>query len=122
MAKWTISLKNIFKLIPRSRIMDTNVLTKVELILEVSFETFGQVQYQDESGRPWIKEFKGSKWVKELYFKELREVVFSVFINNQYLQKGKFIKLIKKIDDKIVHQIEYQLSGDKLFEGWFKLG
>ncbi|MEY4919523.1 MAG: hypothetical protein RLZZ431_705 [Bacteroidota bacterium] len=121
MAKWTISLKNIFKLFPRSRIMDANVLIKVELILEVSFETFGQVQYQDESGRPWIKEFKGSKWVKELYFRELRDVGFSVFINNQYLKKEKFIKLIKKIDDKIVHQIEYQLSGNKLFEGWFKL-
>ena len=103
MAKWIISLKNIFKLIPKSRITDANVFTKVELILEVSFETFGQVQYQDESGRPWIKEFKGSKWVKELYFRELRDVGFSVFINNQYLKKEKFIKLIKKIDDKIVH-------------------
>ncbi|MCX6202667.1 MAG: hypothetical protein NTY43_00035 [Bacteroidetes bacterium] len=122
MAKWTISLKNIFKLIPRSRIMDTNVLTKVELILEVSFETFGQVQYQDESGRPWIKEFKGSKWVKELYFRELREVGFSVFVNNQYLQKGEILTLIKKIDNEIIDQAEFQLSGDKLFEGWFKLG
>ena len=59
--------------------------------------------------------------MKELYFRELRDVGFSVLINNQYLKKEKFIKLIKKIDDKIVHQIEYQLSGDKLFEGWFKL-
>lgn len=115
MVKWTISLKNIFKLIPRSQIMDTNVLTKVELILEVSFETFGQVQYQDESGRPWIKEFKGSKWVKELYFKELREVVFSVFINNQYLQKGEMLTLIKKIDNEIIDQSEFQLSGDKFW-------
>ena len=121
MAKWTISLKNIFKLFPRSRIMDANVLIKVELILEVSFETFGQVRFKDENGRPRIIEFKGSKWVKELYFRELRDVGFSVFINNQYLKKEKFIKLIKKIDDKIVHQIEYQLSGNKLFEGWFKL-
>ena len=121
MAKWIISLKNFFKLIPKSWIPDANVFTKVELIVEISFETFGQVQYQDESGRPWIKEFKGSKWVKELYFRELRDVGFSVFINNQYLKKEKFIKLIKKIDDKIVHQIEYQLSGNKLFEGWFKL-
>ena len=48
MAKWIISLKNFFKLIPKSRITDANVFTKVELILEVSFETFGQVQYQDE--------------------------------------------------------------------------
>jgi hypothetical protein len=38
MAKWTISLKNVFKLYPRSRIMDENVLIKVELILEVSFK------------------------------------------------------------------------------------
>ena len=41
--------------------------------------------------------------MKELYFRELRDVGFSVFINNQYLKKEKFIKLIKKIDDKIVH-------------------
>jgi hypothetical protein len=122
MAKWIISLKNIFKLIPKSRITDANVFTKVELILEVSFETFGQVQYQDESGRPWIKEFKGSKWVKELYFRELREVVFSVFINNQYLKKGEMLTLIKKINNEIIDQAEFQLSGDKLFEGWFKLG
>ena len=68
-----------------------------------------------------LKNLKDQKWVKELYFRELRDVGFSVFINNQYLKKEKFIKLIKKIDDKIVHQIEYQLSGNKLFEGWFKL-
>ena len=122
MAKWIISLKNIFKLIPKSRIMDANVFTKVELIVEISFETFGQVQYQDESGRPWIKEFKGSKWVKELYFRELREVGFSVFINNQYLKKGEMLTLIKKINNEIIDQAEFQLSGDKLFEGWFKRG
>jgi hypothetical protein len=122
MAKWIISLKNIFKLIPKSRIMDANVFTKVELIVEISFETFGQVQYQDESGRPWIKEFKGSKWVKELYFRELREVGFSVFVNNQYLKKGEMLTLIKKINNEIIDQAEFQLSGDKLFEGWFKLG
>ena len=122
MAKWIISLKNIFKLIPKSRIMDANVFTKVELIVEISFETFGQVQYQDESGRPWIKEFKGSKWVKELYFRELREVGFSVFINNQYLKKGEMLTLIKKINNEIIDQAKFQLSGDKLFEGWFKLG
>ena len=28
----------------------------------------------------------------------------------------------KKIDDEVVDQKEFQLSGDKLFEGWFKLG
>ena len=122
MAKWIISLKNIFKLIPKSRITDANVFTKVELIVEISFETFGQVQYQDESGRPWIKEFKGSKWVKELYFRELREVGFSVFVNNQFLKKGEMLTLIKKINNEIIDQAEFQLSGDKLFEGWFKLG
>ena len=122
MASRTISLKDIFKLIPNNRIMDTLPLIKVELIVEISFETFGQVQYKDENGRPWIKEFSGSKWVKELYFRELGEVSFSVFVNNQYLQKGRSLTLIKKIDNEIIDQAEFQLSGDKLFEGWFKLG
>jgi len=122
MASRTISLKDIFKLIPNNRIMDMIPLIKVELIVEISFESFGQVQYKDENGRPWIKEFSGSKWAKELYFRELREVSFSVFVNNQYLQKGRSLNLIKKIDNEIIEQAEFQLSGDKLFEGWFKLG
>ena len=118
----SISLKDIFKLIPYKRINDLTPLIKVEFILEVNFETFGQVQYKDENSRPRINEFKGSKWVKKLYFRELKDVGFSVFINNQYLQKGRNLTLIKKIDNEIIEQAEFQLSGDKLFEGWFKLG
>jgi len=122
MAPRTILLKDIFKLIPSNRIMDMIPLIKVELIVEISFETFGQVQYTDENGRPWIKEFSGSKWAKELYFRELGEVSFSVFVNNQYLKEGRRLKLIKKVDNEIIEQAEFQLSGEKLFEGWFKLG
>jgi hypothetical protein len=118
----SISLKDIFKLIPYKRINDLIPLIKVELILEVNFETFGQVRFKDENGRPWIKEFSGSKWAKELYFRELREVSFSVFVNNQYLKEGRHLKLIKKVDNEIIDQAEFQLSGEKLFEGWFKLG
>ncbi len=122
MALRSISLKDIFKLIPYKRINDLTPLIKVELILEVNFETFGQVQYKDENSRPRINEFKGSKWVKELYYRELGEISFSVFINNQYLLKGRSLTLINKIDNEIIEQAEFQLSGDKLFEGWFKLG
>jgi hypothetical protein len=122
MASRTISVKDIYNLFPNNRIMDTLPFIKVELIIEINFETFGQVQYKDENGRPWIKEFSGSKWVKELHFRELVEVSFSVFVNNQYLKEGRHLKLIKKVDYEIIDQAEFQLSGEKLFEGWFKLG
>jgi len=118
----TISFKDFFNLFPNNRIMDTIPLYKVELILEVNFETFGQVQFKDENGRPWIKEFTGSKWMKELYFKEIKEISFSVFVNNQYLQKDRTLTLINKIDNELIKKAEFHLSGDKLFEGWFKLG
>ena len=122
MGSRTISVKDIYNLFPNNRIMDTLPLIKVELIAETTFETFGQVQYTDENGRPWIKEFVGNKWVKEIFIKQQREIKFSVFINNQFLQKEKCVTLIKKINDEVVGQKEFQLSGDKLFEGWFKLG
>ena len=122
MASRTISVKDIYNLFPNNRIMDTLPLIKVELIVEISFETFGQVQYKDENGRPWIKEFVGNRWLKEIFLKQPREIKFSVFVNNQFLQKGRYVTLIKKIDDEVVDQKEFQLSGDKLFEGWFKLG
>ena len=102
--------------------MDTIPLIKVELIVEINFETFGQVQYNDENGRPFIKEYIGNRWSKEIFLKQPKEIKFSVFVNNQFLQKGRYITLIKKIDDEVVDQKEFQLSGDKLFEGWFKLG
>lgn len=122
MASRTISFKDIRNLFPKNRIMDTLPLIKVELILEINFETFGQVKYSDEDGRPWIKEFIGSKWSIVMYLKKYKEIEFSIFINNQFLQKGRYITLIKKIDDEVVDQKEFQLSGDKLFEGWYKLG
>ena len=122
MGSRTISVKDIYNLFPNNRIMDTLPLIKVELIAETTFETFGQVQYTDENGRPWIKEFVGNKWVKEIFIKQQREIKFSVFINNQFLQKERCVTLIKKINDEVVGQKEFQLSGDKLFEGWFKLG
>ena len=122
MALRTISVKDIYNLFPNHRTRDTSPLIKVELIVEISFETYGQVQYSDENGRPWIKEFVGNKWSKEIFLKQLREIKFSVFVNNQFLQKGRHLDLIKKVDNQVVDQKEFQLSGDKLFDGWFKLG
>lgn len=101
--------------------MDTLPLIKVELIVEINFETFGQIKYSDEDGRPWIKEFIGNKWSKVMYLKKYREIEFSIFINNQFLQKEKKIILIKKIDDQDTDRKEFLLSDDKLYEGWFKL-
>jgi hypothetical protein len=122
MASRTISFKDIRNLFPKNRIMDTLPLIKVELIVEINFETFGQVKFSDEDGRPWIKEFIGSKWSKVMYLKKRKEIEFSIFINNQFLQKGRKVTLIKKIDNEVTDQKDFQLSSDKLFEGWFKLG
>jgi hypothetical protein len=117
----SISIKDILKFIRNKGVIVTSPLIKVELILEVSFETFGQVQYKEENGRPWIKEFNGSKWEQVLFFKELIDVEFSVFINNRFLLNGESLTLIKKIDNEITEQTKYQINNDKLYEGWFKL-
>jgi hypothetical protein len=101
--------------------MHTLPVIKVELSVEVSFETFGQVYYTDENGRSWIKEFVGPLWSTEIFLKQPKEIILSVFVNNQYLQKGRSVKLTKKIDNEIIDQQEFLLTGDKLFEGWFKL-
>jgi hypothetical protein len=122
MAPPTISVKDFYNLFPNKRKVDTLPLIKVELIVDISFETFGQVQYTDENGRPRIKEFVGNRWLIEIFLKQTREIKFSVFVSNQFLQKGKYVTLIKKIDDEVVDKKEFQLSGDKLYEGWFKLG
>ena len=122
MSAKTISVKDIYKMFPNNRMIDTLPLIKVELIVEISFVTFGQVSYTDENGRPWIKEFSGNKWNVEMYFKESSKINFGVFINNQFLQQNKVVTLIKQIDNIVVEQKIFKLSGEKLFEGWFKLG
>ena len=121
MASRTISLKGFFKLFPDNRMMDTSPLIKVELIVEINFETFGQVQFTDDNGRPWIKEFVGNSWSKEIYLRQNKEIIFRVFVNNTFLQKGRKVTLIKKIDNEVIDQKDFQLSSDKLFEGWFSI-
>jgi hypothetical protein len=117
----TISIKDIYKIFPNNRLIENIPLAKVELILEINFETFGQVQFTDENGRIWIREFVGSRWSKEIHLEQSKKIKFSVFVHNQFLQKGRQLTLIKKIDNVLVDQKEFQLTGDKLFEGWFKL-
>lgn len=122
MAARIISLKDFFKLFPDNRMMDTLPLIKVELMVEINFDTFGQVQFTDDNGRPWIKEFVGNSWSKEIYLRQHKEIIFRVFVNNTFLQKGRKITLIKKINNEVIDQKDFELSSDKLFEGWFRLG
>jgi len=117
-----ISVRDIYKIFPNNSIMDTIPLIKVELIVEVSFETFGQVWFTDENSRPWIKEFRGKLWTKELFIKDNRNLGFSVFINNQFQAKQQMLTLKKIVNDELVDQKIFGIEGDKLFEGWFKLG
>jgi len=117
-----ISLKDFFKLFPDNRMMDTLPLIKVELIVKINFDTFGQVQFTDDNGRPWIKEFVGNSWSKEIYLRQHKEIIFRVFVNNTFLQKGRKVTLIKKINNEVIDQKDFELSSDKLFEGWYRLG
>jgi len=63
----------------------------------------------------------GNSWSKEIYLSQHREIIFRVFVNNTFLQKERKVTLIKKIDNEVVDQKEFQLSSDKLFEGWFSM-
>jgi len=120
MTSKNIFANHLFKTASIKKSLASMPLIKVEFVVEISFETFGQIRYKDEDGRPWIKEFTGSKWSKEFFLQELNENSFSVFINNQQLLKGQTVRLIKKVDNQINTEIEFNLTGEKLFEGWFK--
>lgn len=102
--------------------METLPLIKVDLIVKLSFETFGQVWYTDEHGRPWIKEFNGNIWTKEIFMKDNRNIGFSVFVNNQFQEKNKTLTLIKIVNNEIKEQQLFNIDGYKNFDGWFRLG
>lgn len=121
MAPPTISVNDIYNIFPHKKEIVLLPLIKIELIIEIRLAACGLVKYSDENGRPWIKEFNGNIWEKEIYLKKPREIKFSVFINNQFLQKNNQIILTKKIDNAIVDQKKFLLSGDKLFDGWYTL-
>ncbi len=94
---------------------------KVELIVEVSFETFVQVCFTDGSGKYRIRTFNGKKWSTEILLYEEREIMFSVFINNDLQKKDQNFVMIKKVNDEITARQKIDLSQTLLYEGWFKL-
>lgn len=111
--------KNFNKILRKLQKNDTILFIKLELILELDFDSFGQIRYIDMNGRPWIKEFFGNFWSTEILVKQKQEINCSVFVNNQYLQKGKKLKLIQKINNEIIGEKEFNLCSDKIYEGWF---
>jgi hypothetical protein len=115
------NLYDFFRFYKKHKENDLSNFKKVELIVEVSFETFGQVQYKDESGRNWVVEFTGTKWEKALFVMDEQCLSFSVFIHNQKLLKDQSITLKLMVEDKILNYKIFQLIGDNVFEGWFKL-
>lgn len=94
---------------------------KIELMVEVSFETFVQVCFTDATGKYRIRTFTGKKWSTEIFLYEEREVMFSVFVNNDLQKKAQNIIMIKKVNDEITARQKIDLSHTLLYEGWFKL-
>ena len=115
------NLYDFLKFLKKNKENELANCKRVEFIVEVSFETFGQVQYKDEAGRPWVVEFTGTKWEKALFVLDDQCLSFSVFIHNQKLLKDQTITLKLMMDDKILNYKIFQLIGDNVFEGWFKL-
>ena len=115
------NLYDFFRFYKKHKDNDLSNCKRVEFIVEVSFETFGQVQYKDEAGRPWVVEFTGTKWEKALFVVEDQYLSFSVFIHNQKLLKDQTITLKLMIEDKVLNYKVFKLIGDNVFEGWFKL-
>lgn len=112
-------MNKIYNLLQKLQKKETISLIKLELIVELDFESFGQIRFHDENDRPWIKEFFGNYWSTEILVKKKQEINCSVFVNNQYLQKGRKLKLIQKINNEIIGQKEFNLSSEKKYEGWY---
>jgi hypothetical protein len=96
-------------------------IQKVELMVEVSFETFVQVCYTDATGKYRISTFTGKKWSTEVLLFDKREVMFSVFVNNHLLRKDQNMIMIKKVNDEIAGKKRIELSETQQYEGWFRL-
>ena len=96
-------------------------IQRVELMVEVSFETFVQVCYTDGSGKYKIKDFTGKSWKTEILLYEERDVLFSVFVNNHLLKKDQHLVMIKKVNEEITGKKRIELSDTLHYEGWFRL-
>jgi hypothetical protein len=96
-------------------------MQRVELIVEVSFDTFVQVSFTDGAGKYRIKDFTGKYWKTDILLYEEREVLFSVFVNNHLLKKDQYILMTRKVNDEITGKQKIDLSNSLTYEGWFRL-
>ena len=115
-------MQSIINLFTTNKKIDSTTVYHVELIIEISFETFGQVYFTDENYRPWIKEFTGIRWTTIIQTNQVNKIKFRAFINNLYLQKEQTVTLIKKVNNEIEKQKLFKLTGEIVYEGWFDLG
>ena len=121
MVNKTVSLKKIFDIFPNNSKIKSDLFYKIELIVTISFDTFGQISYSDENNRPWIKEFKGNSWNIVLNSNKMLIPNLGVFLQNQLLLQNQSVVLTRKINTNIECEKRFAIKGEDIFEGWFKI-
>jgi hypothetical protein len=105
----------------KNRLEDAESLNEINLALNISFYTSGQVKFTDSNGRSKIIEFFGSNWSIDLLLKKGADTSFSVFINNPKKTENQILTLTKKINTKITADKTFEISIMNDYDGWFKL-
>jgi hypothetical protein len=121
MVNKTVSVKNIFNIFPNNNKKNSDQFYKIELIVAISFNTFGQISYSDENNRPWIKEFVGNSWNIVMNSNKMLIPNLGVFLQNQLLLQNQSVMLTRKINNNIDCEQRFIIKGEDIFEGWFKI-
>lgn len=121
MVSKTISVKNIFEIFPNNSKLKSDQFYEIELIVTISFNTYGQISYSDENNRPWIKEFTGNSWNIVLNSNKMFLPNLGVFLQNQLLLQNQTAVLTRKINNNIDCEKLFIIKGEDIFEGWFKI-
>lgn len=117
------SVMDIFNTINRSlkNTQNQEPLDEISYFLQISFETYGQVKYLDDTERPIIKEFTGSSWsISYLKGKSIKSYL-SIFLYNHHHKKEQVLTLTKKLNGELIEQKSFAIDGEKNYEGWFKI-
>ena len=96
-------------------------MDEISFFVQISFETYGQVKYLDDSERPIIKEFTGSSWSISYLKRESIKSYLSIFLYNQHYKKEQVLTLTKKLNGDQIEQKSFAIDGEKNYDGWFKI-
>lgn len=115
--------KKWFRFLPKRAQKPSGTPSRIQLLVELSFETSAQVAFNESDGRLRIKRFRGTLWQTEFtqVLQATQPIELRTFIYTPHLNKAESVLVSILVDGETACSERFPIPPEADYAGWFRV-